>query len=94
MQIIWLLIKASWVSATLAILTGIISGICSARLIALVNSAISQNSTQSLLISFAGLSILAFVTGSLSQFLLVDLAQNSVYQLRLRLSQRILTYGS
>lgn len=91
MQIIWLLIKASWVSATLAILTGIISGICSARLIALVNSAISQNSTQSMLFSFAGLSILAFVTGSLSQLLLVDLAQNSVYQLRLRLSQRILT---
>lgn len=90
MQIIWLLIKASWVSATLAILTGIISGVCSARLIALVNSAISQNATQSLLISFTGLSILAFVTGSLSQFLLVDLAQNSVYQLRLRLSQRIL----
>ncbi|KAI9133078.1 cyclic peptide export ABC transporter [Acaryochloris sp. CCMEE 5410] len=90
MQIIWLLIKASWISATLAILTGITSGVCSARLIALVNSAISQNATQSLLISFAGLSVLAFVTGSLSQFLLVDLAQNSVYQLRLRLSQRIL----
>lgn len=90
MQIIWLLIKASWISATLAILTGITSGVCSARLIALVNSAISQNATQSLLISFAGLSVLTFVTGSLSQFLLVDLAQNSVYQLRLRLSQRIL----
>ncbi len=90
MQIIWLLIKASWVSSTLAILTGIISGICSARLIALINTAISQNTTQSVLFSFAGLAILAFITGSLSQFLLVDLAQNSVYQLRLRLSQRIL----
>ncbi|WP_299487984.1 cyclic peptide export ABC transporter [Acaryochloris sp. IP29b_bin.137] len=90
MQIIWLLIKASWVSAILAILTGIISGVCSARLIALVNTAISQNATQSLLISFAGLAILALVTGSLSQFLLIDLAQDSVYKLRLHLSQRIL----
>lgn len=90
MHIIWLLIKASWVSAALAILMGIISGICSARLIALINTTISQNATQSLLISFAGLAVLAFVTGSLSQFLLIDLSQNSVYQLRLRLSQRIL----
>lgn len=91
MQIIWLLIKASWVSATLAILTGIISGVCSARLIALINTAISQNATQSVILSFVGLAVLAFMTGSLSQFLLVDLSQNSVYQLRLRLSRRILT---
>ncbi|WP_299410942.1 cyclic peptide export ABC transporter [Acaryochloris sp. IP29b_bin.148] len=90
MRIIWLLIQASWLSATLAILTGVISGVCSARLIALINTAISQNATQPMLIAFAGLAILAFVTGSLSQFLLIDLSQNSVYQLRLRLSRKIL----
>ena len=91
MGIIWLLIKASWVSVTVAILAGIISGGCSAKLIALINTAIQQNASQSLIASFAGITVLVLVTSSLSQFLLVDLAQNSVYQLRLSLSQRILT---
>lgn len=91
MGIIWLLIKASWISMTVAILTGIISGGCSARLIALINTAIDQNAPQSLIVPFAGLALLALITGSLSQFLLIDLAQNSVYQLRLRLSQRIMS---
>ena len=91
MGIIWLLIKASWVSVTVAILAGIVSGSCSAKLIALINTAMQQNTSQSLIASFAGITILVLITSSLSQFLLVDLAQDSVYQLRLSLSQRILT---
>ncbi|MGD1856508.1 MAG: cyclic peptide export ABC transporter [Leptolyngbyaceae cyanobacterium] len=90
MGIIWLLIKASWVNVILAILAGIISGGCSARLIALINTAIQQNQPQSLIIPFIGLTILVLFSSSLSQFLLIDLAQDSVYQLRLSLSQRIL----
>ena len=35
--------------------------------------------------------MLALVTGAISQFVLIDLAQDSVYQLRMRLSQRILS---
>ena len=91
MGIIWLLIKSSWVSVTVAILAGLISGGSSARLIALINAAISQNETQALIIPFFGLALLSLLTGSVSQFLLIDLAQNSVYRLRLRLSQRILS---
>lgn len=91
MGIIWLLIKASWISVTAAILTGVISGACSARLIALINTAISQNAPQSLIALFAGLTALALISGSLSQFVLIDLGQDSVYELRLRLSQRILS---
>ncbi len=91
MGIIWLLIKASWVSVAMAILAGIISGGCSARLIALINTAIQQNSPHSLILPFAGLTILVLISSSLSQFLLIDLAQDSVYQLRLSLSQRILS---
>ena len=90
MGIIWLLIKSSWMSVTIAIITGIISGSCSAWLIALINGAIAHQTPQSMLVPFAGLAVLALVTGSLSQFLLIDLAQNSVYRLRLQLSQRIL----
>ena len=91
MGIIWLLIKASWVSVIVAIVAGIVSGGCSAKLIALINTAIQQNATQSLIVSFAGITILVLITSSLSQFLLVDLAEDSVYQLRLNLSQRILS---
>ena len=91
MGIIWLLIKSSWIGITVAIFAGLISGGCSARLIVLVNTAISQNAPQVLIAPFAGLALLAFIFGSLSQFLLVDLAQDSVYQLRLQLSQRILS---
>ena len=90
MGIIWLLIKASWGSVTMAILAGIISGGCSARLIALINTAIEQNAPYSLITPFVGLTILVLVSGSFSQFLLIDLAQDSVYQLRLSLSRRIL----
>lgn len=91
MGIIWLLIRASWLSVTAAILAGMISGGCSARLIALINTAIEQNTPASLILPFVGLTLLALVAGSLAQFLLIDLAQDSVYQLQLRLSQRILS---
>lgn len=91
MNIILLLIKASWINVTVAILAGVISGGCSARLIALINSAINQNSPLSMIPAFIGLASLALMTGCLSQFVLIDLAQNSVYQLRLRLSQQILS---
>ena len=75
-------------NVAIAVLTGLISGSCSARLIALVNTAIALNSTQNLVWYFAGLALL---TGTISQFLLIDLAQNAVYQLRLRLSQEIVS---
>ncbi|NJK64790.1 MAG: cyclic peptide export ABC transporter, partial [Synechococcaceae cyanobacterium SM2_3_1] len=91
MSIIWLLIQASWPSVTIAILAGILSGTMSARLIALINTAIDQNAPQSLLTPFTAFAILALIAGSLSQFLLINLAQNSIYQLRLQLSQRILS---
>ncbi|MEM9164748.1 MAG: ABC transporter transmembrane domain-containing protein [Cyanobacteria bacterium P01_F01_bin.4] len=94
MGIIWLLLKASWVTVTVAILSGLISGGCSARLIAIINTIIGQNASQpltTLMWPFIGLAGLALITSSMSQFLLVDLAQDSVYQLRLQLSQRILS---
>ena len=91
MGIIWLLIKAAWVNVMVAIVAGVISGGCSARLIALINTAIAQNSPSAFIASFVGLAVLALVTCSLSQFVLIDLAQDSVYRLRLRLSQQILS---
>jgi len=91
MNIIWLLLQASGLSVALAVLTGLLSGGCSARLITLVNSAVSNNSTANLVWYFAGLALVALLTGTISQFLLIDLAQDAVYKLRLRLSQGILS---
>ncbi len=91
MDIIWLLIRASWVRVCVAIAAGLISGGTSAGLIALINDAIAQSSRQPLIAPFAGLVLLALIFSSLSQFLLVDLSQDAVYQLRMKLSQRILS---
>lgn len=100
MDIIWLLLRSAWVSATIAIVSGLASGLCSAMLLAQINTAISAapnlgaaitaRSAQSPIVPFAGLALLSLGTGALSQFLLIDLAQDSVFQLRMRLSQRIL----
>ena len=91
MNVIWLLLKASWLNVSLAILTGLISGGCSAMLIALINRAISDNSNGNLVWYFAGLAILALLSGVVPQFLLIYLSQETVYNLRLSLSRGILS---
>ncbi len=90
MQIIWFLLQASWQSMTIAIITGLLSGIGSAALIAIINTAINSGNPASWLWPFLGISVLVLLTGIVSQFVLIDLAQNSVYNLRLSLSRRIL----
>ncbi len=91
MDIIWLLLRSSRLSVAVATVCGLVSGIGSASLIALINMAIEQETPRSLILPFTGLALLALVTGAFSQFLLINLAQDSVYQLRMRLSQRILS---
>jgi putative pyoverdin transport system ATP-binding/permease protein len=90
MNLIWLLLRASSLQVAIAILTGLISGGTTARLIALINSAISGNSTEDLTWQFPTLALIVLVSGIISQFLLIKLSQNAVYRLRLRLSQGIL----
>ncbi len=90
MNLIWLLLRASSLQVAIAILTGLISGGTTARLIALINSAISGNSTDDLIWQFPTLALIVLVSGIISQFLLIKLSQNAVYRLRLRLSQGIL----
>jgi putative pyoverdin transport system ATP-binding/permease protein len=90
MQVIWFLIKASWKAMAIAITTGLISGITSAALIAIVNTSLNSNSSGSWLYPFLGIGATSLVTGIISQFVLIDLAQNSIYELRLRLSRQIL----
>jgi putative ATP-binding cassette transporter len=90
MAVIWLLLKGSEWTVAIAILTGLISGGGSAQLIALINRALSQP-TDRFIELFIGLALVVLVTNLISQFLLIKLSQQAVYQLRLQLSQRILS---
>jgi putative pyoverdin transport system ATP-binding/permease protein len=90
MQVIWLLIKASWQSMAVAVVMGGISGVCSAAAISLVSKAVGGEAVGIGMVGFIGLTAIALITGTVSQFVLIQLAQNSVHELRLGLSRRIL----
>lgn len=93
MNLILFLLRSSWKMVTVAILTGFISGGSSAALIALMSRAISQGVSVSLdgiAIAFGGLALIALVSSVTSQIMLIRLAQQSIFQLRLSLSQQIL----
>ena len=96
MNLIWLLLKASWMQVAIAVFTGLISGGTTARLIALINKAISEgfqasNSFSDLAWQFPTLALIVVVNSIISQVLLINLSQEAVYQLRLRLSRGILS---
>jgi putative pyoverdin transport system ATP-binding/permease protein len=91
MNLIKLLLEASWLQVAIAILTGLASGGCTARLIALINAAVEGNFTDDLLWQFALLAIAVLMNSVVSQLLLIRLSQDAVYRLRLRLSEGILS---
>jgi putative pyoverdin transport system ATP-binding/permease protein len=96
MNLIEFLLKASWLSVVAAAITGSISGMGSAASIALINRSISQITPEhpqappELLWGFLGLVTVVLITNLVSQFLLVQLAQDAIYKLRLRISGWIL----
>ncbi|PSB02588.1 cyclic peptide export ABC transporter [Merismopedia glauca] len=92
MNLIWLLLKASWINVAIASFTGLISGACSARLIALINNALNETNTPSITLvrSFILLALVGLVTSVISQILLIRLSENTMFNLRMRLSKWIL----
>jgi putative pyoverdin transport system ATP-binding/permease protein len=92
MNLIWLLLKASWIDVAIASFTGLVSGGCSATLIALINNALNQTDTSSLTLvrSFILLALVGLVTSVISQILLIRLSENTMFGLRMRLSKWIL----
>lgn len=93
MNLIWLLLRASWVNVAIAIFAGLLSGACSASLLAAINNALSSNdpSSATLVWNFAGLTAIVLVSSIVSQVLLVRLSENTTYQLRMQLSTWILS---
>ncbi|GAA6615438.1 cyclic peptide export ABC transporter [Scytonema sp. NUACC26] len=92
MNLTQFLLRESWKHIAIATLTGSISGICSAALLAFINSALTHQDTSIdiLFSGFLGLAIVTLFSSLISRFLLVNLAQDAVYRLRLRLSRWIL----
>jgi putative pyoverdin transport system ATP-binding/permease protein len=92
MSLLWFLLKESWIRVTMATLAGSCSGALNVVLLSLINKAINDipNAT-TLAINYFGVVIFTLTIGILSQFMLIDISQNAVYQLRLRLSQWILS---
>ncbi|MBD2180909.1 cyclic peptide export ABC transporter [Aerosakkonema funiforme] len=89
MNVIYLLIRSSWRLVAIAVFTGLLSGACSARLIATINSTVSGDRTQ--IWSFAALALVVLVAGIISQLLLIRLSQGVIFDLQIRLSRRILS---
>lgn len=87
------LMKYSPVSVTVAVLAGIISGASNAALLAVFNFALggSRYSRRTLIWSFVGLCIFLPLTRYVSEILLTHLAQNALFNLRMRLSRQILS---
>lgn len=96
MNLIQFLLKASWRSVLAAAIAGAIGGLCSAAAIGTINQSISQinpanpQASATLVWSFIALVVITLITNLISQFLLVKLAQDAVYKLRLRISGWIL----
>jgi len=91
MNLIYLLLRSSWSTVAIAVLTGLVSGGCSAWLIALINRGLTADVNSHIAGYFLALAIVALLTGFISQVMLIRLAQSAVYDLRLRLSQRVLS---
>jgi putative ATP-binding cassette transporter len=92
MRIFKFLFKSSRKNVIFAIAAGIISGGCSTAIIAMINHILSVENPGSyqLIIAFAGLCLMTLLSSFLSGYLLIRLAQQSIIQMRMDLSKRIL----
>lgn len=92
MNVIYLLLRSSGRIVAIAIFAGLVSGASSARLIALINSAISNSGTLApvLIWTFVGLALVTVLSRFVSELLLIRLAQRVISETRLLLSRRIL----
>ena len=70
-------------------MTGLLGGVSSTGLIALINSTLTNQSppAAALIWNFVGLGLVLLLTTIASQILLARLAQSSIFELRLLLSQ-------
>src|SRR5687767_8829011 len=92
MKLVLFLVNYSRRLVFIALFIGIISGICNAAFIAVINGALKSSESPSpfLLKSFVALCLILPLTRLLSELLLARMGQKALMDLRLRLSRRIL----
>jgi putative ATP-binding cassette transporter len=92
MALITFLFRSSRLMILLSIAVGIVSGISSATLIALIHRALTleRATAAGLAWAFIGLALVRFTSSVAAEVLLIYLAQNAILKLRVQLSRRIL----
>lgn len=93
MNLIYLLLRSNKSILAIAVFAGLVSGASSTQLIALINSAISSNTTNSDILawSFAGFALMMVLGRLVSGLLIVRLSQKVIFDTRLFLSRQILS---
>lgn len=92
MKLLRFLFRYSPLSVGFAALAGIVSGVSNAAMLALFNSALrgGQNARVTMILSFALLCLFLPLTRFASERVLMKLAQRSLFDLRMRLCQKII----
>lgn len=91
MEFLRFLLAISWKHITIAIVAGLVSGVGNALLISLINREVHEGHAVNALQYFSILAIFIIVTSMISQFMLIFLSQNAIYELRVKLSKNILS---
>jgi putative pyoverdin transport system ATP-binding/permease protein len=92
MKLIKFLLRTSRMLVVAAVLGGVVAGVTNSGLIAVINRAVSKSETPttSLIWGFIGLCLLLPIARFASSAVLIKLSQDSIYDLRMHLSERIL----
>ncbi|MDV2996170.1 MAG: ABC transporter ATP-binding/permease protein YojI [Chroococcidiopsis sp. SAG 2025] len=92
MELIRLFLSASWLSITLAVLAGLLSGASSAGIIALINTALRETNhiNPFLALGFIALCLILLISTATSQVYIARLAERIIFNLRLHLTRQIL----
>lgn len=92
MKLLRLLLQRSRGTTLIAILAGLVAGVANSAILALISTALGSGrpTAAKLLVVFAGLCLIMLAGRVVSEVLLLRIAQNAVFELRLSLGRRIL----
>lgn len=92
MSIIRFFLNYSRRTVVCSLLAAIVSGVCNAALLALINNLLKTNGSvgRLLLVGFGGLCFMLPLSRYISEILLNDLGQDSLYSLRMQISRQVL----
>ncbi len=91
LKLIGRLYRQSWLLLAVVIAGGIVSGLSSAALVAIIGRVIQQHDASgALALSFAGLCVLQLASKAASELALLQISQSMIFRLRITLSRKLL----